>query len=65
MGGFDVIFISPSSLRLMDFFIKKIGFNVLTTNFWHENLKCYELDQIMRQNDVHFINILNRFQTGS
>jgi hypothetical protein len=31
MGGFDVIFMSPSSLRFMDFLIKKIGFNVLIT----------------------------------
>jgi hypothetical protein len=34
-----------------------------TPNFWMERIKCYELKQIMRQNDEEFINILNRFQT--
>jgi hypothetical protein len=33
--------------------------------FLHENVKCYELHKIMRQNYVHFINILNRFQIAS
>ncbi len=31
----------------------------------HKNVKCYELKQIMWQNDLEFINILNRFQTTS
>jgi hypothetical protein len=35
---------------------KNIGFNILAINFWHENVKCYEL---------HFINIVNRFQIAS
>jgi hypothetical protein len=35
---------------------KNIGFNILAIIFWHENVKCYEL---------HFINIVNRFQIAS
>ncbi len=31
----------------------------------HENLKCYELKKIMQQNDLEFINILNRLQLTS
>jgi hypothetical protein len=33
--------------------------------FWHKNVKCYELKQIMQQNDVDFIDILNKFITIS
>jgi hypothetical protein len=33
----------------------------LTPNFWMENIKCYELKQVMRQSDEQFINILNQF----
>jgi hypothetical protein len=49
----------------MDFSLKNIRFNILATKYWHENVKCYELHKIMRQIDVHFINILVRFQTVS
>jgi hypothetical protein len=28
-----------------------------------EKIKCYELKQVMCQNDEQFINILNQFQT--
>jgi hypothetical protein len=42
-----------------------IGFNIITSKFLHENFKCYELQKIMRQNDVHFISILNRFRIVS
>ncbi len=31
--------------------------------FWMEKIKCYELKQVMRQNDEQFINILNKFWT--
>jgi hypothetical protein len=33
----------------------------LSPNFWMEKIKCYELKQVMRQNDEQFINILNQF----
>jgi hypothetical protein len=44
---------------------ENIRVNILTTKNLHENVKCYELHKIMRQNDVHFINIFDRFQTAS
>jgi hypothetical protein len=70
VGGFDVIMTSDfyQALLVQDSWVfssKNIGFNILATNFLHENVKCYELHKIMRQNDVHFINILNRFQIAS
>jgi hypothetical protein len=33
----------------------------IAPNFWMENIKCYELKQVMRQSDEQFINILNQF----
>jgi hypothetical protein len=42
---------------------KNIEFNILTKNIWHENVKCYELHKIMKQNDVHFTK--NKFPTAS
>jgi hypothetical protein len=70
MGGLNVIMSSdfyqvPPVQNSRMFSSKKIRFNILTTIFWHENFKCYELHKIMKQNDVHFVNILNRFQTTS
>jgi hypothetical protein len=70
MGGFDVIMTRDFYQVLMFwdswfFSSKNIGFNILAINFWHENVKCYELHKIIRQNDVHFINIVNRFQIAS
>jgi hypothetical protein len=63
MGGLDVMMIgdfyqAPFVQDSWIFSSKNIEFNILTTN---ENVKCYELHKIMRQNDVHFISILNRF----
>ncbi len=61
-----MIFIKHLQFEIQGCFHPKyIWFNILTTIFWHENVKCYELHKIMKQNDVHFINILNRFQTTS
>jgi hypothetical protein len=34
---------------------KDDGFNILGTKFWHENVKFYELQQIMQQNDMQLI----------
>jgi hypothetical protein len=61
MGGLDIRMIGDfyQVLLVQDSWIfssKNIGFNILTTNFWHENVKCYELHTIMRQNDDHLIN---------
>jgi hypothetical protein len=33
----------------------------LTPNFWMENIKYYELKQVMHQHVEQFINILNQF----
>jgi hypothetical protein len=39
-----------------------MNLNILWTIIWHENIKCCELIQwVMWQNDITFINILNRF----
>jgi hypothetical protein len=70
MGGLDVIMIGdfyqvPLVWDWWIFSSKNIGFNILTTIFWHENVKWYKRHKIMRLNDVHFINILNRFQNAS
>ncbi len=52
MGGFDVIMISdfyqmPPIQNSWSFASKNIGFSILATNFWLENVKCYELHKIM------------------
>jgi hypothetical protein len=39
------------------------GFNILGTNCWHQHVKCYELHQVMWQNDIDFIHVFNKFQT--
>jgi hypothetical protein len=41
------------------------GSNILSTKFRHENVKYYGLKNVKTQNDLHFINILNRFQIAS
>jgi hypothetical protein len=62
----DMWFLSGSSTeRFIDFKIKNDGFNILGILFWCENRKCYELKKVMKQNDLHFINILNRFWISS
>jgi len=39
------------------------GFNILGTNCRHQHVKCYELHQVMWQNDIDFIHVFNKFQT--
>jgi hypothetical protein len=68
MGGLDITMIGDlyqvSSIQESWIFKSKTSsLNILGTNLWHENIKCYELKQVMRQNDINFINILNRFRT--
>jgi hypothetical protein len=67
MGGLDVIMTCdfyqiPPLWYSYIFGLKNDGFNILGIMFWCENIKCHEL---MRQNDLHFINILNRFWISS
>jgi len=68
MGGLDIIMTSdfsqaPPIWNSWIFKSKVDGFNVLTTIFLCENVKFYELKQLMWQNDFEFMNILNRFRT--
>jgi len=58
MGGLDTIMTADlyQAPLVWDSWIFKSK-----TNLWHENIKCYKLKQVMRQNDINFINILNRF----
>ncbi len=70
MGGLDITMIGDlyqvSSIQDSWIFKSKTSsLNILGTNLWHENIKCYELKQVMRQNDINFINTLNRFRTTS
>ena len=37
----------------------------LAEDFWLNKIKCYELNQVMRQSDQQFIDILNRFRTAT
>jgi hypothetical protein len=41
------------------FKINTNNINSLTPKFWMENIKCYELEQVMCQNGEQFINMLN------
>lgn len=69
MGGLNIImtrFLPSSSCKNSWIFKPKtIVFTILGTSFCHEHVKCYELQQVMRQHDEIFIDILNRFQTTS
>jgi hypothetical protein len=70
MGGLDVIMIGYfyQATLVQDPWILKSrinGLNVLGTHLWQENIKCYELKQVMHQNDLQFIHILNIFWMAS
>jgi hypothetical protein len=70
MSGLDVImttdFYQFHQFKIHGFSkLKTNRFNILGTKFLHENVKCYELKQVMQQNDFESINILNIFQTTS
>jgi hypothetical protein len=66
MGGLDVIMIGDfyHVTLVQDSWIFKSrinGRNILGTHLWQENIKSYELKQVMHQNDLQFIHILNIF----
>jgi hypothetical protein len=68
MGDLDVIMTSgfyqtPSIKDSWIFKPKLYGFNILGLNCWHQHVKCYELHQVMWQNDIDFIHVFNKFQT--
>ncbi len=56
MGNFDQTHLVWD---LWVFKSKDDGFNILGTKFWHENVKFYELQQIMQQNDMQLIFWIN------
>jgi hypothetical protein len=37
-------------------------FNIIALNYWSEYVQCYELQEMMRQDDINFTNILNKFK---
>ncbi len=68
MGGLDLImtrdFYQAPLVRDFWIFKRKLnGFNILGINCWHWCVQCYELHQVMWQNDIDFIHVLNSFQT--
>ncbi len=68
MGGFNVVMIGNfyQALPIRDSWIfkqKNNAFNALGPNFWHENVRYYELKEVMLQDHMNFINILNQFST--
>jgi hypothetical protein len=70
MGGLDVIMISDfyqTPLVQDSWVFKPITntFNTIALNYWLEYVHCYELEKVMQQDDMNFINILNRFKTSS
>jgi hypothetical protein len=49
--------------RFMNFQTNNQHFNTL--NYSSKYVQCYELQEVMWQNNIHFINILNRFRIAS
>ena len=69
-GGLDVIVTSDfyQAPPVRDKWIfQKIdeGLSALAPNFCQDHIKCHELNTVMRQNDLVFINILNRFRKAT
>ncbi len=42
---------------------KQNSIDYLVQNFWFSSIQCYELHQVMRQTNEHFMNILNKYHT--
>ena len=69
-GGLDVIvtgdFYQTPPVRDKWIFQKiDEGLSALAPNFWQDHIKCHELNTVMCQNDLVFINILNRFKKAT
>jgi hypothetical protein len=67
MGGLDVIMTSdfyqaPPFRNSWIFKPITNTFNIIVLNFWLEYVQCYELQEVMWQDDINFINILNKFK---
>jgi hypothetical protein len=41
----------------------KNNVNALAPNFWQTYVQCYELNKVMQQSDMAFIQNLNKFHT--
>jgi hypothetical protein len=70
MGGLNVMMTNDfyQTLLVWDSWIfKPIAntFNNITLNYWLKYVQCYELQEVMRQDDINFINIFNRFRAAS
>ena len=66
-GGLDVIVIGDfyqAPLIRDKWVFQRIdeGLDVIVPKFWHDHIKCYELNTVMCQNDLMIIIILNRFK---
>ncbi len=70
MGGLDVIMIDDfyQPPHVPDSWIFKPiinTFNSIVINYWSKYVPCYELKQIIWQDDFDFIDVLNKFRTTS
>jgi len=66
MGGLYIIMTIDFYLALLiqDSWIFKLkieGFDLFSYNFWYKHVTCYELKQVMEQNDRKFVDILKKF----
>jgi hypothetical protein len=69
-GGVDFIMISdfyqaPPVKNSWSFQNAKCNVIALAPNFWQTYVQCYELNKIMWQSDIVFIQILNKFCTAT
>jgi hypothetical protein len=66
-GGVDVIMIgdfyeAPLVKDNWNFQNIKNNINALTLNFWQIHVQCYELNKVMRQDDMVFLQTMNKFR---
>jgi hypothetical protein len=69
-GGVDVIMTGDIYLTLhvkdnLIFQNIKNDVNASTPNFWQTYVQCYELNKVMRQYDMVFIQTLNKFHIAT
>jgi hypothetical protein len=68
MHGLDIIMttIFYQTPLVQDSWIFKPITNIFNTlNYSSKYVQCYELQKVMRQHNIHFINIINRFRIAS
>jgi hypothetical protein len=69
-GGVDVImtsdfFQTPFMKNSWIFQNIKDNVNALAPNFWQTYVQCYELNKVMQQSDMVFIQTLNKFHIAT